>query len=482
MGEPREDYTVIPLMPGITLGRYVVIEQVGLGAVARVFRARDTELERDVALKVLPTLNIDDTSFAARFKREARAIAQLSHPSVLPVYDFGEDKGFTYIVTKLVPGGTLQERKMGRGSDLGEVLRLVTPLAKALEYAHHRGIIHRDIKPSNILLEADGTPVLADFGIARILEANSSLTGEGVLVGTPSYISPEQVLGRPADTRSDLYSFAVVIYELVVGRPVFDVETSGETLLAHVHAPVVPPTQIDPELDPGLDAVLLKALAKDPDDRYQTPGELVGAMGMLASPRPDSSREGAGSNWVHTPLGPPSESRVSPHNTTADEQPTEPSIRVFLIEDHPVVLEGLPHLIESEGRVEVVGAAQSAEEALPRLKSIVCDVVITDIGLPGMSGIEVIRQIKAQPWKAKVLVLSGYGESHLTDAISAGADGYIMKSAGGARLRQAINDVHGGGSAIDPKLARNLFQRIANTAKSPQDDTTSVAARSDSEE
>ena len=159
-----------------------------------------------------------------------------------------------------------------------EILGLAYPLADALDYAHKRGVVHRDIKPGNVLIDPDTGPILADFGLARIIESSVHLTRTGWILGTPQYMSPEQALSQAADHRSDLYSFAIILYQLLLARPPFQAETPLATLLAHVHEPVPRPRKIDPDIDPCLEATLLKGLAKDPDKRYQTAGELVGAI------------------------------------------------------------------------------------------------------------------------------------------------------------------------------------------------------------
>ena len=164
---------------------------------------------------------------------------------------------------------------MRQRHNLDEILDIACPLAGALDYAHRQGIVHRDFKPSNVLLDSDSGPLLADFGLARIIESSVQLTRTGWILGTPLYMSPEQAMGQAADHRADLYSFAIVLYELLLARPPFKAETPVATLLAHVHEPVPPPREIDPDFDPRLEAVLLRALSKDPDERYQTAGELV---------------------------------------------------------------------------------------------------------------------------------------------------------------------------------------------------------------
>ena len=195
------------LLPGSSLGRYQMLERIGRGGMASVYGAHDPELNREVAVKVLPSFQTDDPTFVERFRQEAQAVARLNHPNIIQVYDFGEDKGFSYIVMEYVTGGTLQDLVGGR-LPLEEVLDLIAPVAEALEYAHSQGVIHRDIKPPNVLLDADRRPKLSDFGLARMLEGSAGLTRGDSVLGTPSYMSPEQALGRPADQRSDLYSLA----------------------------------------------------------------------------------------------------------------------------------------------------------------------------------------------------------------------------------------------------------------------------------
>ena len=260
--------------PDGLVGRYRIIELIGRGGTAQVFRAHDPGLEREVALKVLHSYFNDDPTFSERFRQEAQATAKLSHSNIVQIYDFGEAGGHTHIVTKYVRGGTLAQRLEGRMS-LSELLSWAKPLASALDYAHQRGIVHRDLKPSNVLLEPDGTPVLSDFGIARVLASSAQLTLTKWTVGTPDYMSPEQALGRSVDHRSDLYSFGVRIYRLLLGRLPFQEETDFATMLAHIREKVFPPTEADPNLDRRVGKVLVKALAKKPDYRYQTATEMV---------------------------------------------------------------------------------------------------------------------------------------------------------------------------------------------------------------
>ena len=243
----------------------------------RLSSARDPELDRFVAVKVLPSFEADDPTFEERFRREARAAAGLHHPNIVPVHDLGQDKGFSYIVMELVTGGTLHDR-MGARLGLTEAMALIVPVAAALDYAHKQGVVHRDIKPSNVLLGDDGRPMLSDFGLARMLEGGTALTRADTVLGTPEYMAPEQAIGRPADHRADLYALGIIVYQMLLGQTPFKSDSPSTTLMGHIHSPVPLPSAEDPDFDPRLEATLIKALAKEPEDRYQSSGDMVRAL------------------------------------------------------------------------------------------------------------------------------------------------------------------------------------------------------------
>ena len=249
---------------------------------ATVYESLDPSLQRYVAIKVLPSYHTEDPSFPERFAQEAQAIARLNHPNILQVYDFGEDKGFTYIVSPLVPGGTLQHKLIGEMMSIEDVLWYLGPLADALDFAHTSGILHRDIKPGNVLLTENNEPILADFGLARMLEASTRLTQPQQALGTPDYMSPEQVMGKDADHRADLYALGIMLYQMALGRTPYHADTVAATLLAHVHGELPLPSAIKPDIDPAVEMVLLKALAKEPDDRFQSGAEMVHALEAAA--------------------------------------------------------------------------------------------------------------------------------------------------------------------------------------------------------
>ncbi|GIW10964.1 MAG: hypothetical protein KatS3mg061_2021 [Dehalococcoidia bacterium] len=269
---------------GQTLGQYQIVELIGRGGMATVYRGIQTALGRSVAIKVLPPLLAADEAFVARFRREAMVVAGLAHPNILPVYDFGAFNGYLTIVMMYVQGGTLRAR-LGEPMAVGAAVRLVAQVADALAYAHERGIVHRDVKPANILLARADWALLADFGIAHLADQRT-LTLTGAKVGTPEYMSPEQAAGEPVDARSDLYSLGVVLYELLSGRVPYRAPTTLATLHLHLHAPLPPITAARPDLPPGLVAVVERALAKSPAERFASAAEFREALEATLEPVP----------------------------------------------------------------------------------------------------------------------------------------------------------------------------------------------------
>ncbi len=262
---------------GRTVGQYKVVEAVGQGGMASVFKAYQPVLDRFVAIKILLTRHALADGFAKRFLREARAIAQLNHPNVLPILDFGQEQDFSYIVTKLVTGGTLKQR-LGRAMSLAEAACIIEQVASALDHAHERGILHRDIKPSNILLDEDDWVQLADFGLAKMLAGDGSPTASGVGIGTPAYMSPEQGQGLGVDHRTDIYSLGVILYEMVTGRLPYSAETPMAIIFKHVYEPLTLPRLVRREIPPLVEAVILKTMEKKPEDRYATANEMAEAL------------------------------------------------------------------------------------------------------------------------------------------------------------------------------------------------------------
>ena len=293
------------VLVGHTLGAYQLVERLGQGGMATVYKAYEPALDRYVAIKVLPQFFARDPNFMNRFRREAKAVAQLNHPSIMPVYSFGEEGDITYIAMQYVPGGTL---KQGRGQvyEPDEAIRLALPIVRALAYAHKRGIVHRDIKPSNVLLGEDDWPVLADFGLAKMAEASQQLTGTGVGVGTPMYMSPEQGQGTSVDHRTDIYSTGIMLYEMLTGDVPFRADTPMAVVIKHMTAPLPMPRDANPDIPEALERVILKATAKSADDRFQTAEDMIEALervqNSLLAPVRDAAEAEVTAPTLRTPV------------------------------------------------------------------------------------------------------------------------------------------------------------------------------------
>jgi len=261
---------------GTTVGHYRIIDQLGQGGMATVYRAYDANLDRYVAIKVLHQAFKEDPNFLARFKREAQIVARLRHPHIVAVHGFDEHDGQPYLVMEFIAGETLKGRLNRQRLTLQETARLMLDIGDALTYAHEQGVLHRDIKPSNILVDAQGIPYLTDFGLARMVEAGESTLSQDMLLGTPQYISPEQAQGiKNLSPATDIYSLGIVLYQLVVGRVPFNADTPYAIVHDHIYRPLPIPSQINPDVPTEIEHVLLKALAKDPADRYPTASALV---------------------------------------------------------------------------------------------------------------------------------------------------------------------------------------------------------------
>lgn len=263
---------------GRTLGKYKIIDDLGQGGMATVYIGYQENVDRKVAVKVLPPHPGLDASFRERFQLEARTIARLQHPHILPLYDYGQEEDVFYFVMSYVDGGSLEDKIGSTTLSLRETEKILREISGALDYAHRQGIIHRDIKPANILLASEGFSLLADFGIAKLAEGSGvDLTGTGV-VGTPAYMAPEQAQGLPIDARADVYSLGVVAYYMLTGRQPFTAATPMQVIMKVMQEPPVNILQVKADLPEPLGAVMDRVLSKDPDERYQTASEFAEAF------------------------------------------------------------------------------------------------------------------------------------------------------------------------------------------------------------
>jgi tRNA A-37 threonylcarbamoyl transferase component Bud32 len=265
-------------MLGSELGPYEIIEEIGRGGMATVYRARQPNMDRFVAIKIIHKAVATESTSLDRFQREAKLIARLEHPHILPVYDYNGMHDPPYIVMRYMPTGTLKdilERDQPQFAETGFLLRQI---ASALDYAHRQGVVHRDIKPSNIMIDAEGNAFLTDFGIARMVEGTEGLTASGMAVGTPRYMAPEQGMGLHVDGRVDIYALGVMLFEMLTGQTPYQAETPMGVILKHINEPPPPVSTHNPDIAPPVDQIIQRAMAKEPEDRYQTATKMADAL------------------------------------------------------------------------------------------------------------------------------------------------------------------------------------------------------------
>jgi serine/threonine protein kinase len=300
---------------GKTLGKYRLVARLGRGGMAEVYKAYQPGLDRYIGIKVLHSHLVDDQDFIGRFEREALATGKLRHPNIVQAVDFDREGDVYFMAMEFIDGPTLKDeiraRKAGgQPFSLEEIGRIFTALCSAIDYAHRRNMVHRDIKPANVMINQEGQVVLTDFGIARIM-GGTQYTQTGALSGTPAYMSPEQGQGERGDERSDIYALGVMLYEMVTGMVPYEADTPFAVIMKHISEPLPLPTTVDPHIPQSVEQVILKAMAKDPDDRYQTAGEMARALRDAVGLSPDDTLQ----NHPLTIVAPPPKIEQIEHPT-----------------------------------------------------------------------------------------------------------------------------------------------------------------------
>ncbi len=308
----------MPFTEGEQVGPYRVMEKLGRGGMATVFKAYHANLDRYVALKVMHPAFMADPNFLARFEREAKVVAKLEHPNIIPIYDFSDHEGKPYLVMKYVEGETLKAQLNRKPLNPEEGVRTITAVGDALSYAHAADILHRDVKPSNVMVANDGQIYLTDFGLARIASQGETTLSSDMMIGTPQYISPEQAMGkRDLDSGTDIYSFGVLIYELVVGQVPFISDTPFSIIHDHIYTPLPLPRSVNPSVPEVIERLLLKSLSKEREDRFATIDEMVHSFkqAIEGKPLPDV--------WVDpATYSPPDTLQVPAPDISGSDEPT----------------------------------------------------------------------------------------------------------------------------------------------------------------
>ncbi len=335
----------MPFVVGENVGPYRIIEKLGHGGMATVFKAYHAALDRYVAIKALHPAFMEDPSFLARFQREARVVAKLEHPNIVPVYDFAEHEGRPYLVMKFIQGETLKARLVRNGVLLDQVVQIVEAVGTGLTYAHGQGILHRDVKPSNVLLADDGRIYLADFGLARIAQVGESTISGDMMLGTPQYISPEQAMGvRELDAGTDIYSFGVMLYELIVGQVPFSADTPFSIIHDHIYTPLPLPRAVNSNVSEPIERVLLKALAKERADRFEDISSLVDAFSGAFAETDLAAGVGVG----HQPTGAETSPPMVVDETVSPQQADAPTASILEAAETPIMPQEAVAADESE--------------------------------------------------------------------------------------------------------------------------------------
>jgi DNA-binding NarL/FixJ family response regulator/predicted Ser/Thr protein kinase len=428
--------------------RYEIGKIIGSGTTGMVYLGRDIQTDQPIAIKELHNdILTGSPELVERFRREGEALRKLEHPNIVKVYTMIEETDHLFMIMEYVSGGSLAGLllKTGRLS-VTQTVGISLELADALARAHHMGILHRDIKPANILLSEDGTPRLTDFGLARF-ENSPSITTTGSLIGTPYYLSPEACYQQDIDERTDIWAFGVVLFEMLTGRRPFTGETIFDVTYAIKNQSVPQRALQGPDIPPQLSALVLAMLRKDRAARMgsarQVGVELEKIQVLINSP----------------------DRQDSPAGTIKGSGEPE-KIRIVIVDDHAVVRQGLRTFIDLQEDMIVVGEGTDGIEAVDLAKRLQPDIILLDLVMPRLNGVEATQKILTDNPASKVLILTSFGEDNMVfPAIRNGAQGYLLKDIQPNDLVKAIRSAYQGNVQLHPDIAKKLMASVASTTR-----------------
>lgn len=426
-------------------GRYQIVRLIGGGATGNVYLGTDQRTGDTVAVKELRIeLTGNMPEMVERFLREGEALRRLNHPNIVKVLATAEENHEHYIVMEYVTCGSLADLIHKQPQlPLERILSIALELSDALSRAHHLNILHRDLKPANILLADDGTPRLTDFGLARMV-GQPGLTETGSILGTFQYMSPEAVENRQVDERSDIWSFGIVLYEMITGRRPFDGETPFEIFYNIKNTPLPPIERYRQGVPQALCELVKRMLRKDGPARPASV-RLVGAE-LEAIQK---------------------EQALIPNKAVGKA----PKIKVLIVDDHAVVRQGLRTFIDLQLDMEVIGEGANGQEAVDLAGQLQPDLILLDLVMPEMDGVTATAQIKARQPQTRILILTSFGEDDkVIPAIQAGAQGYLLKNMAPEELLQAVREAHQGKIQLHPEIAAKLFLRVAAAPPAARDE------------
>ena len=459
---------------------------IGEGGVGRVYKGLDTQSGEPVAIKALrPEVILDAPDLVERFRREGEVLRELNHPNIVKVLATLEEAGRHYIIMEYVAGSLADLLRNQPQLSLERALGVGLEVADALARAHHLNIIHRDIKPGNILLAEDGTPRLTDFGLAHIANY-PPITTRGDVIGTFQYLSPEGCNRQSLDERADIWSFGVVLFEMLAGERPFEGEGyPGAIVSAILNQPVPSLTGFRDDVPPALDELVGRMLAKNRGARVSSM-RLVGAE-LEAILRGAERLPGAGiGSCLATPPPPrrdlPDQRQGAVVRPREEPQPkpapSHDKIKVLIVDDHAIVRQGLRTFLELQDDIEVVGEAENGAEAVELARQRRPDVVLMDLVMPEMDGIEATRQICALQPGTRVIALTSFaGDDKVFPAIKAGASGYQLKDVSPPDLVDAIRAAHRGETHLHPEIAKKLMAEVAAREKKAEPDLAVLTGR-----